>query len=280
MKVCGYKIDNIKTSFVISNHILALFSFNYIENYSDIITLIFLYQLSALGITAGLHRLWSHRSYKAKLPTRFLLMLLESSCFQTDIFNWVKTHRVHHKFSDTEKDPHNINNGIFFAHIGWVLVKREETILEEQEKIDISDLKNDPIAVLDNYLWPYDDFFMCYILPSIYTLYYENSFMKGFLLYGCLKWILVSHATWCVNSFAHMYGDRPFRKDIQSAENKWVSILTVGEGWHNWHHTYPYDYACSDEGIFLRWNPTKLLIDTLGFFGQTYDHKRKSIKKN
>lgn len=78
MEVCGYKIDNIKTSFVISNHILALFSFNYIENYSDIITLIFLYQLSALGITAGLHRLWSHRSYKAKLPTRFLLMLLES----------------------------------------------------------------------------------------------------------------------------------------------------------------------------------------------------------
>ena len=62
--------------------------------------------------------------------------------------------------------------------------------------------------------------------------------------------------------------------------NKYVSYLTVGEGWHNWHHTYPYDYAASDEGIFLRWNPTKLFIDILGFFGQTYDHKRKYITKS
>ena len=54
-----------------------------------------------------------------------------------------------------------------------------------------------------------------------------------------------------------------------------VSLIGAGEGWHNWHHTYPYDYAASDEGILLRWNPTKLFIDILGFFGQTYDHKRK-----
>ena len=89
----------------------------------------------------------------------------------------------------------------------------------------------------------------------------------------------ISRNVVCKLCVAHWYGDRPFRKNIKPVENKWVSLLTIGEGWHNWHHTYPYDYACSDEGIFLRRNPTKLFIDILGWFGQTYDHKRKILRK-
>ena len=162
--------------------------------------------------------------------------------------------------------------------MGWLLLKKEKRVIEEGKKIDLSDLKSDKVVMLDKYLWPYDDIFICYILPSIYTYYYYNNFMKGLFLFGFLRWTVLAHATWCVNSIAHWYGDRPFRKNIKPVENKWVSLVAVGEGWHNWHHTYPYDYACSDEGIFLRWNPTKLFIDILGFFGQTYNHKRKIIR--
>ena len=265
--------------FILLNHFGALYGIKYIQSINDFSLLIIFNQICGLGVTAGLHRLWSHRSYKAKLPTRILLMILSSLSNQGSIYHWVRDHRVHHKFSDTNADPHNINNGFFYAHIGWLLCKKNKKTIEEGKKLDLSDLDNDPVVMIDKYLWPCDDMFLCYILPGIYTHYYYGDFMKGLFLYGFLRWTIQAHSTWCVNSVAHMFGDRPFRKNIKSAENKWVSLLSVGEGWHNWHHTYPYDYACSDEGIFLRWNPTKLFIDVLGWFGQTYDHKRKIITK-
>jgi stearoyl-CoA desaturase (delta-9 desaturase) len=249
------------------------------ENYTDIFQVFLWYQICGLGVTAGLHRLWSHKSYKAKTPTKVLLMILASASNQGSIYHWSRDHRVHHKFSDTDADPHNINRGFFYSHVGWILLKTNKLTIEEGKKLDLSDLEDDKIVMLDKYLWPYDDIFFCYILPGIYTYIYYDSFMKGLFLFGFLRWTIQSHATWCVNSVAHSFGDRPFRKDIKPAENKWISLVALGEGWHNWHHTYPYDYACSDEGIFLRWNPTKLFIDVLGFFGQTYDHKRKVISK-
>jgi len=271
-------INYINTIYVLSNHIASYYSLNYIDNYTDIFQVFLWYQICSLGITAGVHRLWSHKSYEAKTPTKILLMMLVSASNQGSIYHWVRDHRVHHKFSDTEADPHNINRGFFYSHVGWLLLKKNKEVIEEGKKIDLSDLKDDKVAMVDKYLWPYDDLFFCYVAPGIYTYIYYDSFMKGLFLFGFLRWTIQSHATWCVNSVAHMFGDRPFRKNIKPAENKWVSLLAVGEGWHNWHHTYPYDYACSDEGIFLRWNPTKLFIDILGWFGQTFNHKRK--KKN
>lgn len=274
----NYNINFINSIFIILNHFFAIYSINYIDNYQTFLELIIQYQLCAISITSGTHRLWSHRSYKAKTPTRFFLMLLISMSNQGSIYHWVRDHRVHHKYSDTIADPHNINNGFFFSHVGWLLIKKNNAVIKAGKGIDYSDLLNDWIVVLNKYLWPYLDLFMCYVIPSIYGYYIYDSFVKGFLVFGCLRWVILSHATWSVNSFAHMYGYKPFR-NIPPSDNKYISLFSSGEGWHNWHHTYPYDYAASDEGIFLRWNPTKLLIDVLGFFGQTYDHKRKIIKK-
>mgnify|MGYP001219193571 CR=1 FL=1 len=274
-----YELNIINIAFIIANHMGALYSIQYIDSFYTFMQVILLYQIGGLSITMGSHRLWSHRSYKAKNPTRFLLMLLVSMAFQNSIYHWVRDHRLHHRYSDTEADPHNINNGFFFAHVGWLMKRKNKHVLREGNQIDCSDLLDDWVVVLNKFLWPYGDLFMCYGVTGLYGYYMYDSFMKGFLLFGCLRWVLLSHATWSVNSFAHMYGHQPFRK-IPPRENKWVSFLTSGEGWHNWHHTYPHDYAASDEGIFLRWNPTKLVIDILGFFGQTYDHKRKYINKS
>lgn len=273
------KINYQNSIYIIVNHILSLYSIKYISNFSDIFNVFIFYQICGLGVTAGLHRLWSHKSYKAKLPTRILLMILSSASNQGSIYHWVRDHRVHHKYSDSDADPHDINKGFFYSHVGWLLTKKNINTIEAGKKLDLSDLENDNVVILDKYLWPYDDIFFCYILPGLYTYYYYETFMKGMLLFGFLRWTIQSHATWCVNSIAHTYGEKPFRKNIKSTENKYVSFLTSGEGWHNYHHTYPYDYACSDEGIFLRWNPTKLFIDILGYFGQTYDHKRKKLNK-
>ena len=80
----------------------------------------------ALGITAGAHRLWSHRSYKARLPARIIMMLANSMANQGSILHWSRCHRAHHRASDTPRDPHSSTFGFFYAHVGWLLFHKTE----------------------------------------------------------------------------------------------------------------------------------------------------------
>jgi stearoyl-CoA desaturase (delta-9 desaturase) len=85
----------------------------------------------ALGVLAGSHRLWSHRSYKARLPLRVVLMIMQTMSLQNDIYEWCRDHRTHHKFSETDADPHNSRRGFFFAHMGWLLVKKHPQVIRK-----------------------------------------------------------------------------------------------------------------------------------------------------
>jgi stearoyl-CoA desaturase (Delta-9 desaturase) len=76
----------------------------------------------SMGISAGAHRLWCHRSYKANRVLQYYLAFLQTVAFQNSIIEWVRDHRVHHKYSDTNADPHNATRGFFFSHIGNILL--------------------------------------------------------------------------------------------------------------------------------------------------------------
>ncbi|KAL0132478.1 hypothetical protein PUN28_000318 [Cardiocondyla obscurior] len=106
---------------------------------------ILLYQLSGLGITAGAHRLWAHRSYKAKWPLQLLLVIMNTIAFQDAAIDWARDHRVHHKYSETDADPHNAKRGFFFSHIGWLLCRKHPEVKAKGKNIDLSDLESDPI---------------------------------------------------------------------------------------------------------------------------------------
>ena len=99
-----------------------------------------LWGLSGLGITGGVHRLWAHRSYKATTPLRIFLMLMNSMAFQGSIWEWARDHRVHHKASETDADPHNACRGLFFAHMGWVMVRKQPEVKKLGEKLSMADL--------------------------------------------------------------------------------------------------------------------------------------------
>ena len=264
--------------YLFASHLLAVIGLFKIDSWSTAIEVIIWYQICGWGVTAGMHRLWSHRSYKAKLPTRIFLMILASMSNQGSIYHWCKDHRVHHKFSDTDADPHNINRGFFYSHIGWLLLKKDPAVVTAGKKLDFLDLLKDPVILINHKLNPLWNQFWCFIVPGIYGMWRFDSFWQGLVIFGALRWVLELHATWCVNSVAHTIGYRPY-KNIPPSESFITSILACGEGWHNWHHTYPYDYAAAEDGIFFKWNHTKLLIDTLALIGQTYDRKRKVIKK-
>lgn len=104
-----------------------------------------LYICGGLGITAGAHRLWAHRSYKARLPLRILLTVFNTIAFEDCAIHWARDHRVHHKYSETDADPHNATRGFFFSHVGWLLCKKHSEVISKGKRIDISDLMSDPV---------------------------------------------------------------------------------------------------------------------------------------
>ena len=221
-----------------------------------------LWPISGLGITAGVHRLWAHRSYDAGLPLRTALMLMNSIANQGSIWHWSRDHRVHHKHSETDADPHNATRGFFFAHMGWLFVKKHQAVVDAGKRLNFEDLAADPLVVFQKNCDPWFALFMCFVFPGLVASYgWGDNFWNGFWVAGALRYICVLHFTWLVNSAAHLYGDHPYDPSIYSAENPFVSIAAIGEGWHNWHHKYPFDYAASEFGVDRQFNPTKFCID-------------------
>ena len=113
-------------AYIVTMHVCALIGMVRIFDckWQTLVLALSLWPISGLGITAGAHRLWAHRSYKAKAPYRILLMLMNAIASQRTIFDWVREHRAHHKYSDTSADPYDASRGLFYSHIGWLLLKK------------------------------------------------------------------------------------------------------------------------------------------------------------
>lgn len=262
--------------YIILAHVAAIIGVFAIPNchkYTLLLAFI-LWPISGVGITGGVHRLWSHRSYKASFALRVYLMLANSIANQGSIWHWSRDHRVHHKHSETNADPHNATRGFFFAHMGWLLVKKHPAVVEAGKKLNFDDLVEDSVVMFQKNLDPWFALFMCFVLPGLICMLWGDNFWNGFWVAGGLRYILVLHFTWCVNSAAHLYGDHPYDPSSWPAENTFVSIGALGEGWHNWHHKYPFDYAASEFGVSKQFNPTKMFIDTCISLGLASEPKR------
>ena len=189
-----------------------------------------LWPISGLGITAGAHRLWAHRSYKASFPLRVFLMLVNSIANQGSIWHWSRDHRVHHKHSETDADPHNATRGFFFAHMGWLYIKKHPAIFEAGKKLNFDDLLEDSTVMFQKKYDPWFALFMCFVFPGLVCTLWGDNFWNGYWVAGALRYVFVLHATWCVNSAAHLFGDHPYDPSIYSAENPMVSLGAMGEG--------------------------------------------------
>mmetsp|Transcript_11882 Transcript_11882/g.14837 ORF Transcript_11882/g.14837 Transcript_11882/m.14837 type:complete len:166 (-) Transcript_11882:115-612(-) len=120
----------------------------------------------------------------------------------------------------------------------------------------------------------------CFVLPPLIAWgFWGEAFADAFFVSGGLRYCLVLHGTFLVNSVAHAYGDRPYDSvsPCQARENPVVTLLTLGEGWHNWHHKYPFDYAASEWGVSRQFNMSKLFIDFWAFLGLVWGRKRASL---
>ncbi|XP_054707228.1 acyl-CoA Delta-9 desaturase-like [Uloborus diversus] len=242
---------------------------------TDARTLIFAYiyaNVGGIGITAGAHRLWSHRSYKAKLPLRALLCIFSSIAAQNDIYEWCRDHRVHHKFTETDADPHNIKRGFFFAHMGWLMCKKHPAVAQKGKTVYLDDLWADPVVRFHRRFYVPMVLLFCFILPTMIPVWFwGENLWTSFFVAGMARYCISLNFTWLVNSAAHYFGDQPYDKYIEARENVAVAFLANGEGWHNYHHVFPWDYATSELGYTL--NLTKIFIDFMAMIGQAYDLK-------
>ncbi|KAI8388844.1 stearoyl-CoA desaturase [Radiomyces spectabilis] len=235
------------------------------------------YFVTGLGITAGYHRLWAHRSYQATLPVKWLLCLAGSGAFQGSIRWWSRGHRAHHRWTDSDKDPYAAPRGFFFSHFGWMLVNRPNTRIGYA---DVADLKADPIIKFQHKYYLFFAFGMAFLFPTLVAGLLWDDFRGGFFYGGVIRLVAIHHATFCVNSLAHFLGEQTF-DDFHTPRDHWITALvTCGEGYHNFHHEFPQDYRNAIK--FYQYDPTKWLIKGLSLFGLTYDLKKfpsNEIKK-
>ncbi|KAN0082611.1 hypothetical protein V8E55_008406 [Tylopilus felleus] len=212
------------------------------------------YIFSMLGITAGYHRLWSHRSYVASYPLQVFLILAGASAVQGSCYWWARRHRSHHRHTDTDLDPYNSERGLLWTHIGWVIF---DTSLRPGPA-DVSDLKNDPLVQ-----WQHRWYFVIltivgYILPMCIPGLLHGDWQGGFYFVGALRMTASHHSTFCINSIAHYFGSTPYDDRHSPRDHLISAILTMGEGYHNFHHQFPMDYR----NAFRWWqyDPTKWFI--------------------
>uniref|UniRef100_A0A2A4JV26 Fatty acid desaturase domain-containing protein n=1 Tax=Heliothis virescens TaxID=7102 RepID=A0A2A4JV26_HELVI len=202
-------------------------------------------------------------------------MLCFCGAGQNSIYEWVRDHRLHHKFSDTDADPHNASRGFFFSHIGWLMMKKNEEVMKQGKKIDMSDIEGDEILMFQEKYNTILKIFFCYILPISLNIFLWNEDWKCAVAWQAfIRYLCVLHAEMTVNSLAHMYGYQPYNKIILPKENKFVSRVTFGEGWHNYHHSFPFDFKAAEFFDQLDWATG--LIRWFAKNGWAYDLKEAS----
>jgi len=263
--------------FMAFTHIGGTLGLLYYFTSMDWRTLVFCHvygQLSVIGITAGAHRLWAHKAYKAKLPFRIFLMLLSTASFQGHLMRWCRDHRQHHKFSDTDADPSNSSRGFFFSHFGWLLVKKHPDAYRQKKQMDVTDLKKDPVVMFQYKNYLYLVILMWGIVPTVIPVYFwQESIPIAFVICCMWRYTFTLQGTCMVNSAAHLWGHRPFNRKLAATESHvtLASLLGLGEGWHNFHHAFPQDYRVSEMG--WKMNMGSFLIDCAAAVGQAYDLK-------
>ncbi|HKL50418.1 MAG TPA: fatty acid desaturase [Wenzhouxiangellaceae bacterium] len=242
-----------------------------VHGYSGIAWIAFavLLMLGGMSITTGYHRMWSHRTFKARWPVRLALALFGGMALQNSIYVWAARHRIHHRYvDDVERDPHSIKSGFWHAHIGWMLRAWPTSEIDFSQ---VRDLERDPIV-----MWQHRHYWKLVWAMNLgipVALGWMTGDILGMLLLaGVLRLVVSHHFTFFINSLAHTWGKRPYSEENTAVDNGLIALVTWGEGYHNYHHAFQSDYR---NGIrWWQYDPSKWLINALAWTGMVTDRKR------
>ncbi len=226
------KINWVTVIPIIIFHILAVGAF-FTFSWANLTAFLIIWWLTgSVGIGLGFHRQLTHRGFQTPNWLKRLFAVFGSMALQGSSNDWVTTHRLHHAFCETEKDPHSPRHGKYWSHVGWVTIGTSQENSSEVEKRYIPDLLKDPFLVVLSKYWYVPTIVTGIILGLIGGF---SMVIWGVFLTATIGW----HFTWFVNSITHIWGSRRFETKDDSTNNAFVAAVTWGEGWHNNHHANP-----------------------------------------
>jgi len=232
---------------------------------SEILFALICFIYCGMSITAGYHRLWSHKTYQAHWSLRFIFALGGAFALQNSILHWSSDHRVHHKHVDNNDiDPYSAKMGFWYSHIGWMC--REYQANRYHDYKNVRDIQKDSIVMWQHKYYLLLTIAMNFGVPIAFGLWHGD-LVNSILLVGFLRLVLSHHTTFFINSLAHVWGKQTYTDKNTARDNGFLAFLTFGEGYHNYHHIFENDYR---NGIrWWQFDPTKWLIKSCQWLGLT-----------
>ncbi|OEE76561.1 acyl-CoA desaturase [Enterovibrio norvegicus FF-162] len=242
-----------------------LWAYFYGFDLAQIAMFVAMFTFAGMSITAGYHRLWSHKTYQAHPILKGIFALGGALALQNSILHWSSDHRVHHRHvDDNDTDPYSAKRGFWYSHIGWML--REYQKHRYSDYSNCRDLQKDKVV-----MWQHK-----YYLPLLLATNFGIPILFGILhgdiwgaiiLIGFVRVVASHHTTFFINSLAHIWGKQPYTAKNTARDNGILAFFTFGEGYHNFHHIFENDYR---NGIYWwQFDPTKWLIKASSWLGLT-----------
>lgn len=228
----------------------------------SVVAIVVVTRITGLGVTAGLHRYFSHHSYKTSRGFQFLLAVAGCTALQKGPLWWAIHHRLHHKHSDTPNDPHSpVVEGFLHGHIGWLFT---QDLMRPDERIVHDLAKYRELVWLDR-LWMIPGLLMA---AACFAVLGWNGLIYGY----CLSVVIIFQGTFAVNSIGHLYGRQRFETGDGSRNNMVLGYLAMGDGWHNNHHRAP--YSARHGFAWYELDMTYKFIQLLAWLGIVWDVKQ------
>jgi stearoyl-CoA desaturase (delta-9 desaturase) len=223
-----------------------------------------MYAAVGMSICAGYHRFFSHKSYEASPIVQVFFAIFGGMAAQNSILQWSASHRVHHKHVDKDWDPYNIRRGFWWAHILWVFHRHQAPDLQATAP----DLLRNPIALWQQRWYRTILIVGGFGVPTLIGAMFGDA-IAGLLWGGFLRLVVIHHTTFFVNSLAHYVGKPTYNPEVSARDNWAVALLTLGEGYHSFHHRFPADFR---NGVrWYHWDPAKWFIGGLKLVGLASD---------
>ncbi len=236
-------------------------------SWAPIIACVLLHIVTGMGITAGYHRLFSHRTYKANRFVTFVFAIIGAASWQNSAIEWSSDHRRHHRMVDTDNDPYNAKRGFWWSHMFWIMHEGRY----HDDLSNVKDLLKDPILA-----WQHRNYWTLSILFNVgvpVLLGWLTNDMAAMILWaGLVRVVTGHHSTFLINSWAHIFGGQPYSNQNTARDSWWLAFFTYGEGYHNYHHAFETDFR--NGRMWYHWDPGKWLIGAMAWVGLASDLRR------
>ena len=230
-------LDLKNVTFVAVTHMLAAVALFFPTTVGVVGALVLYYVTLQLGMIICYHRMVSHRMFRASPILEHGLLMSAALGIEDGPLTWGLTHRLHHRFADTDRDPHSPKRGFWWSHIGWVF--RRGVIGDEKRHYTMDLEKNPTMRFYERWHLALNIGFGLVTIAALTLFLSAADTLAAMLWIFPLRIVVVWHSTWLVNSATHVWGTQPNPVGDDSRNNRLVALLTFGEGWHNNHHAQP-----------------------------------------